>query len=77
MCCYSQKYPELDQTPLEWFSEQKSQVTFLLQLISAELCYNVYSAVGTATSDWSVSEFVLLILALLARLIAELTFNLR
>ena len=27
MGCYAPKYPELDQTLLEWFSEQRSQVS--------------------------------------------------
>ena len=44
MGCYAPKYPELDQTLLEWFSEQRSQGKFfvfnqnqLIPVISIEL----------------------------------------
>jgi len=41
MGCYTPKYPELDQTLLEWFSEQRSQGKFVVltqtQLISVSI----------------------------------------
>ena len=43
MGCYSPKYPELDQTLLDWFSEQRSQGN---------------SFVGMTASDWPISHVV-------------------
>lgn len=49
MGCYSLKYPELDQTLLDWFSEQRSQGKSFVsfdQLISVRSCCNVYTNHG-------------------------------
>ena len=53
MGCYSPKYPELDQTLLDWFSEQRSQgIKFCV------LSDRVTQAVGMTASDWPVSRVV-------------------
>ena len=54
MGCYSPKYPELDQTILDWFLEQRSQgkssvvktMKCFDQLISVRSCCNVYTSRG-------------------------------
>ena len=58
MGCYSPKYPEFDQTLLDWFSEQRSQgfrffktMKCFDQLIFVGSCCNVYTTVGTTASD--------------------------
>ena len=63
MGCYSPKNPELDQTLLEWFSEQRNPSNFsvlrrnynAIPSASADFCQImlqiVYSTVGTAASD--------------------------
>ena len=65
MVCYSPKYPELDQTLLDWFSEQRSQgksFIFLKQwnaYISSFLsdCVAMFrQAMGMTTSNWPVSH---------------------
>lgn len=63
MGCYTPKYPELDQTLLEWFSEQRSQGKFVVltqtQLMSLFDRVAMFTkAVGTTTCDWSVSNVV-------------------
>ena len=50
MGCYTPKYPELDQTLLEWFSEQRSQGKFFVltpnQLISVRSFNRLFDRVA-------------------------------
>ena len=55
MGCYSPKYPELDQTLLDWFSEQRSQGKFF---VLSHRVAMFTQAVGMTASDWPVSHVV-------------------
>ena len=53
MVCYSPKFPELDQTVLEWFSEQRSQGKSWFFYLSDHV-----AMFTQAVSDWPVSHVV-------------------
>lgn len=67
MGCFSPKYPELDQTLLDWFSEQRSQGKSFASLKQWKASINWYlsdrvamftQTVGMTASDWPVFHVV-------------------
>ena len=67
MGCFSPKYPELDQTLLDWFSEQRSQGKSFVSLKQWKASISWYlsdrvamftQTVGMTASDWPVFHVV-------------------
>ena len=61
MGCFSPKYPELDQTLLDWFSEQRSQGKSFVSLASKLLCDSSFrraeplNSVAAEQFQWSLA----------------------